>query len=105
MLYHHVNNLSPSRHTFLAPDSGDVKLEIFTNASSGQIGIMLNGVAVGSIPKQATQEILQYLVNHNRIDLEEVAEAKRVKDSDECTCVAVKDHVKLTTPCLRHFRV
>lgn len=81
-------------------------VEIFVNNAVGQIGIMYDGKSIGALSHADTKQIVHYLVNHDRIDLEELAEAKRIRDEGECTCRQIgsnKDVVQVSY-CARHFR-
>lgn len=80
-------------------------VEIFVNKASGQLGVMYDGKAVGALSPVDTKQALQYLVNHDRIDLDEIAEGKRIKDSDDCTCTTLRDGVRYSSSCAKHFRV
>lgn len=75
----------------------DKDVELGVKESYGSIGVYWDGKTVGSVPVHEVQTLFQYLVNNNHIDLDEVAEGKRIKDSG-CTC-----HDGYKPACSVHF--
>lgn len=78
-------------------------VELFINKASGQIGVMYDGQSVGCLPKAETQEIVQYLVNHDHVDLDELKSGKQAKDSDPCTCKFTNGGARFRDRCPKHF--
>lgn len=61
-------------------------LEIMARPSSANITIMWGGKPVASMQPHQSQELIQYLVNHGRVNLTKLAEGKATRDKSLCVC-------------------
>lgn len=82
------------------------RVELSASGGYAAIGVHYDGRAVGSLGKDETRQLFQWLVNHNGIDIEEVAEYKRVFDETQCTCNKEGVLFSRSKPsCPKHFEV
>src|SRR5690606_4537955 len=79
------------------------RVELSANKNHGAIGVHYDGKTVASLNPEDAKQLLTWLVNHGRIDLNEIIERKRIFDEDECMCTGVGPFAVTSKGCPQHF--
>ena len=83
----------------------DEPLELQTSLSHGQVNVLHAGILIGSLQPHEVTQLVQWLVNHDKVDLAYITDRKQFFDEAECKCTGSGAFSKGKPSCPTHFAV